>query len=347
MDGGTSENDKVSYKFYDDYEFTEAYKEHYIFDGWYSDKNFTNKISNIKYHLFNKDVYAKFTPEEYSIEFFVDEEKKDNDIHNYRYNEKEILLPRVSKEHYIFKGWQNDGDNPIFFIPKGTYGNKKFNAVFEAESYKLNYITNGGCLNEDVDKIYSYGTSMKLPTPSKKGYTFSGWYLDDDLKEKIIKINEEDFGNKTLYASWVKNQTQNNAGNYSISNSSDGWRISSGVKVGNYQSGLTTVDLYDYDTMLASLNKGAIRSYTAGGVEYIGAHASHGFNATLSNNTLYIKREDGTVQTYNKVSTHYGDYNCGWVATDGTYVWGTYGGDLLTQTCTDCINVVRCFWNLV
>ena len=65
--------------------------------------------------------------------------------------------------------------------------------------YNVIYKLNGGTNNKNNPSSY-YGKTIKLANPTRKGYTFSGWYNDSKLKTKITKIAKGSTGNKTLYA---------------------------------------------------------------------------------------------------------------------------------------------------
>lgn len=65
--------------------------------------------------------------------------------------------------------------------------------------YTLTYETNGGSAIES--ESYAPDTTVKLDkTPSREGYTFTGWYADGELKNKISEIKMEE--SKTVYAGW-------------------------------------------------------------------------------------------------------------------------------------------------
>ena len=76
---------------------------------------------------------------------------------------------------------------------------------FEIPKYKLTYDTQGG--NEIDDKIilegYTIGT---LPTPTREGYRFLGWYDDPDEGNTVttsLRMTQD----TTIYAHWIKQYT--------------------------------------------------------------------------------------------------------------------------------------------
>ena len=48
--------------------------------------------------------------------------------------------------------------------------------------------------------------NITLPTATKTGYTFNGWYTDSALTNKLTSFNTSAFSEDvTLYAKWTKN----------------------------------------------------------------------------------------------------------------------------------------------
>lgn len=65
------------------------------------------------------------------------------------------------------------------------------------KEYKINYNLGDGTLVESLS--YKVGQEIKLPTPTKKGYTFLGWYENDVLINTLDTNAKRDY---TLVAKW-------------------------------------------------------------------------------------------------------------------------------------------------
>ena len=65
--------------------------------------------------------------------------------------------------------------------------------------YTITYKLNGGTNNKNNPSNY-YGKTIKLANPTRKGYTFSGWYSNSNYETKVTNFST---GNKTLYAKWT------------------------------------------------------------------------------------------------------------------------------------------------
>ena len=79
-------------------------------------------------------------------------------------------------------------------------------AVLGQKEYSITYVLSGGTLNTD---LYSYNTDVgvseeDMPTPTKTGYTFAGWYTTAHYGEESIvrDIPDGTKVNYRLYAKW-------------------------------------------------------------------------------------------------------------------------------------------------
>ena len=66
--------------------------------------------------------------------------------------------------------------------------------------YTVKYNLNGGTNNKSNPTSY-YGKKLTLQNPTRKGYSFAGWYSGSKYKTKVTSFSS---GNKVLYAKWNK-----------------------------------------------------------------------------------------------------------------------------------------------
>ena len=122
--------------------------------------------------------------------------------------ETAVTLPTPSRDHYDFVGWFNNSSwtgNIVTSIAKGSTGDKEFFAKWSAKEYTITYNLNGGTNPEYADVTYTVESSeVWLPTPSKLGYFFGGWYTDESFGgEKVTSILSGSSGDTTFYAKWT------------------------------------------------------------------------------------------------------------------------------------------------
>lgn len=70
--------------------------------------------------------------------------------------------------------------------------------IYNANSYSIHYESNGG--TQYSDEYVKYGTALPSHTPYKQGYTFGGWYLDEELTKQAPSVMPPYDIN--LYAKW-------------------------------------------------------------------------------------------------------------------------------------------------
>ena len=115
-------------------------------------------------------------------------------------------LPTPTRKGYTFKGWTTTKNGTTFVKTSTLVNNQKNHTLYakwEAKKYKITYVLNGGTNNASNPATYTMAKAVTLNKPTKKGYTFGGWFSDKKFKKKITKIAKGSTGTKTLYAKWT------------------------------------------------------------------------------------------------------------------------------------------------
>lgn len=104
---------------------------------------------------------------------------------------------------YTFLGW--DREIPDYFGEENVI----IKAVYSICTYGIDYELNGGMFNDSDVVITEYDAetnSVIIPTPTKRGYTFMGWYDNKELSGvAITKLEKGSIGDRTFYAKWSEN----------------------------------------------------------------------------------------------------------------------------------------------
>lgn len=114
-----------------------------------------------------------------------------------------------SRDGYDFNGWIADSPGGTTIVKGGTSvrptGDTVYYASWKPGAYTVTYNKNSGAIaNENAYTKYTYGTELTLPTPTRTGYRFDGWYTDSGFAgTAVTKITATDIGNKTFYAKWT------------------------------------------------------------------------------------------------------------------------------------------------
>ena len=105
-----------------------------------------------------------------------------------------------TRSGYTFTGWQPSvaatvTDNAVYT----AQWTKNSSSSHHSTRYTLHYEPNGGTAYKD--ERYSSGTKVTLDkTPTRESYTFTGWYADKALTQKVTTVTMN--SNKTVYAGW-------------------------------------------------------------------------------------------------------------------------------------------------
>lgn len=204
--------------------FEEPTRYGYTFQGWFTDAEYQNEITNVKKGSSgNLTLYAKWKANSYMIVFKGNKNTTGNmDSQTIKYGKsKKLSKNSFARTGYTFKEWNTKADG------SGTsYKNQEevknlsskdgdtitlyaqWKKANKAEKkYSITYKLNKGKNNKNNPSSYTKKTAtIKLKNATRKGYTFKGWYSDKKYKNKVKQIKKGSTGNVTLYAKWTANQ---------------------------------------------------------------------------------------------------------------------------------------------
>lgn len=104
-------------------------------------------------------------------------------------------------------------------------GKQDNDIVTKAAEYIINYELDGGTLGANSPATHTYGTETILVNPTKSGYNFAGWYLEDTFATKIETLAADGYTSEiTLYAKWNKRSSGGGSGTtrYTVSFDTNG-----------------------------------------------------------------------------------------------------------------------------
>lgn len=129
-------------------------------------------------------------------------------------NGKVLAEPTApTKEGYWFIGWYTEEDckkSSLYDFDKQVMGNTNLYARFVQKvtqtEFKVNFVVDGESAFEELTTRAGSLYMPELPTPTKEGATFVGWWASsyDDETKLTYKYEEQKLGqNTTLYAVWA------------------------------------------------------------------------------------------------------------------------------------------------
>ena len=182
-----------------------------MFDGWYQDvTRKTKPITSVPAGM-NVDLilYAKFVAP-CTISYNVGDGTNNAENPKYVASGDSITLkdPDAPARHY-FDGWFTTENFDPSTRVVGAYtvtGDVTFYAKFtEVAKYSITYVLDGGVNSANNPAEYYSGEGVtEFASATKEGYTFEGWFFDEDFDQEITMIPTSYTQNVTLYAKFVK-----------------------------------------------------------------------------------------------------------------------------------------------
>lgn len=167
----------------------------YSFDGWYLNSSFeTSIINNVPKEL-TFTLYAKWTPNMYTITFNSNGGSKVESI-SAPFDSTLNRPANPTKEDYEFLGWFKDAELTMTYdFTKMPAGNLTLYAGWEEKLLEINFVVEG----LEIEPIKAKkGDEITLPLPSIVGYEFLGWYIDENYLTAVTTITMPE-GGATLY----------------------------------------------------------------------------------------------------------------------------------------------------
>lgn len=191
-----------------------ATPEGYIINDWYSYESYKKVTWDFDSSLITDDtnIYANYTLKEYSITYNLDGGVLPTTKHDYYTVEDEVYIYNPGKTGYTFLGWTgSNGDTPQTYYtqPKGSTGDKVYNANWSLNSYTITLDPNGGTLDTTTLSVDYGGVIPTLPTPTKSNSRFNYWALSTTPNFKFEETTYTFTNNITLVANYTSKQTLN------------------------------------------------------------------------------------------------------------------------------------------
>lgn len=160
-------------------------------------------------------LYPVWTPDTYTVTYDYNGATGGNSTSTSSYTVDSIVvsLPNPTKTGYTFGGWYSD--DITFSNSVGGAGESytpdddiQIYAKWNASTFTVRYEYNGATSDtSNTDDPYTTDdTPITLPTPSRDGYEFAGWYRDDVTfanSEGAGGASYEPTSNLTIYAKWT------------------------------------------------------------------------------------------------------------------------------------------------
>jgi uncharacterized repeat protein (TIGR02543 family) len=187
----------------------------YTFGGWYTQAGGAgDEITEETEVTITDDqtLYAAWTANEYTVTFEAQGGTVDPASKQVTYDDVYGLLPTPTRTGYTFGGWYTQTDGAGNEVTSGTTvaitAAQTLYAKWTANNYMVIFDAQGGSVDPVTKQVYYDATYGTLPTPTRTGYTFEGWYTqtggasDEVTSGTTVAITAD----QTLYAAWTANE---------------------------------------------------------------------------------------------------------------------------------------------
>ena len=184
----------------------------YTFSGWYMEKSGGVQVTkNMQITTSsNHTLYAGWKANSYTVSFKANGGTGTLERKKVTFDRKYGTLPSVTRKGYTFSGWYTSASGGSRVTENTIYSlttDQTLYAQWNANSYTVSFKANGGTGTLNQKKVTfgeKYGT---LPSVTRKGYTFDGWYTSSNGGSKVTENTIYSLRkDQTLYAQWHVNQ---------------------------------------------------------------------------------------------------------------------------------------------
>ena len=188
----------------------------YSFAGWYTNATGGYQVKADSQVSFANDqtLYAHWTANSYTVTFNANGGQVSTGSKAVTYDGTYGELPVPSKAGYIFAGWYTAADNGNKVEATNKVEITADQTLYahwekDIEKYTVTFDANGGKVEQSTKEVISGETYGKLPTSSRAGYTFAGWYTAANGGNKVESTSKVNItSNQTLYAHWTKEEVK-------------------------------------------------------------------------------------------------------------------------------------------
>ncbi|GBU26239.1 hypothetical protein R83H12_02934 [Fibrobacteria bacterium R8-3-H12] len=180
----------------------------YTFAGWTGSNGTAAQttVTIAKGSTGNKTYAATWTPASYTITYNLNGGTATNPA-TYTVETSAITLNNPTRSGYTFAGWTGSNGTAAqttVTIAKGSTGDKTYTATWTPASYTITFNANGGTVTPASGTTGEGQKLASLPTPTREGYTFKGWFTTSTGSEKVEESKVYS-ANTTIYAQWTAN----------------------------------------------------------------------------------------------------------------------------------------------
>ena len=203
LNGGENGDNPDVYTVESAFDFAGATKIGYRFVAWYTQPDFTGEpVASIAAGTFgDMTLYANYAINSYTISFDSAGGSAVTPI-TQEYDTAVSAPAAPSKNGYRFNGWLTE-ESELFVFDRIPAYDITLTADWELIRYTITYNLGGGVNDPSNPAYYTIeDDTVTFAAPTRRGYTFKGWFADSDYTETITSIPAGSYGVVDIEAKW-------------------------------------------------------------------------------------------------------------------------------------------------
>lgn len=187
-----------------------ASRDYHTFNGWYTSTSggtYLGTTGNSYTPPSNITIYAQWSAISYSVSFNANGGSVSPTSANGT-NAGGVSLPTPSRTNYSFLGWYTASSGGTYVGGGGSVYYPTSSITLYAQwsiiTYSVSWDANGGSVSPTSSSVNA-GSSVTAPTPTRSGYTCTGWWNSTSGGTKIVDVGASytPSSSVTLYAQWT------------------------------------------------------------------------------------------------------------------------------------------------
>lgn len=175
----------------------------YTFNGWYTEKTGGVKITDKTVPTKSTEYFAQWI-EHLTVKF---DSQGGSAVSEQRVaaNGKLLSLAEPKRTNYFFSGWYTQAGGKGTQLTTSTVitQNITYYAAWD-RAYNITFNSQGGTEGNEVKQVKEGTAIGTLPTPTKGGYRFEGWYTQLNGKGEKITTTRKPTKDEVYYANYVE-----------------------------------------------------------------------------------------------------------------------------------------------
>ena len=203
LNGGENGDNPDVYTVESAFELADATKTGYTFVAWYIAPDFTSApVSSIAAGTFgDMTLYANYSINSYTISFDSAGGSAVTSI-TQEYDTAVSAPEAPSRNGYRFSGWLTE-ESEIFLFERIPAYDITLTADWELIEYTITYNLGGGVNDPSNPAFYTIeDETVTFAAPTRRGYTFRGWFADSGYTQQITEIPAGSYGVVDVEAKW-------------------------------------------------------------------------------------------------------------------------------------------------